>query len=63
MARKYLDCRDCPADIKCTVSLSAESEEELLDAAILLAEFHGYKGAESLRDKLRSAIKYGAPSY
>jgi hypothetical protein len=62
MARKYLDCRDCPVDIKCTVALSAESEDELLDAAVLLVGSHGYKNAEGLRDKLRSAIKYGAPA-
>jgi hypothetical protein len=62
MARKYLDCRDCPVDIKCTVALSADTEEELLDAATLLVESHGYKDAVGLRSKLRGAIKYGAPS-
>ena len=31
--RKSIDCRDYPSDINCTVALSADSENELLDIA------------------------------
>ena len=33
MARKYIDCREFPSDAKCSVALSADSENELLEAA------------------------------
>ncbi len=35
MGCKYIDCRDYPGDVKCTLALSANSEDELLDAAML----------------------------
>jgi predicted small metal-binding protein len=34
MARKYIDCRDHPGDVKCTVALSADSEEELMAVVV-----------------------------
>jgi predicted small metal-binding protein len=58
MARKILDCRECPSDIKCTIALSADTEEELLDAAVQHGvNSHGYRDAAELRSKLRGAIK------
>lgn len=33
MARKYIDCRDHPGDVKRTVALSANSEEERIGSA------------------------------
>lgn len=34
MSRYYIDCRDYPSDINCTVALLADSKEELLQAVI-----------------------------
>ncbi len=29
MTRKYIDCREFPSDINCSVAIAADSEEEL----------------------------------
>ncbi len=34
MTRKYIDCREYPSDMNCSVALSADTEKELLDAAV-----------------------------
>jgi hypothetical protein len=34
MSRKYIDCRDYPSDINCSIALSADSDDELLEAAV-----------------------------
>lgn len=34
MARKYIDCREFPSEMNCSVALSADSENELLEAAV-----------------------------
>jgi hypothetical protein len=39
MGRKYIDCRECPSDINCTVALCADSENELLEAAVAARRF------------------------
>jgi hypothetical protein len=33
MARLFVDCRDYPSEKNCTVAISADSREELVDAA------------------------------
>jgi predicted small metal-binding protein len=62
MGRKYIDCRDYPGDVKCTLALSANSEDELLDAAMPHAvKVHGYEDTPETREKLREGIKDGTP--
>jgi hypothetical protein len=34
LAHKYIDCREFPSVVDCTVAVSADSEEELLEAAV-----------------------------
>src|ERR1700730_8237690 len=34
MGRKFIDCREYPSEMNCTVALSADSDEELLEAAV-----------------------------
>ncbi len=34
MTRKYIDCREFPSEMHCSVALSADSESELLEAAV-----------------------------
>ncbi|CPJ83578.1 Uncharacterised protein [Bordetella pertussis] len=34
MSRKYIDCREFPSEMNCSVALSADSDAELLEAAV-----------------------------
>jgi len=34
MERYFIDCREHPSDVKCTVALSADTKEELLEAVV-----------------------------
>lgn len=57
MVRKFIDCRDVPG-AQCTVAIFAESEEELLEAAIQHAvSAHGCLDTPELRERLRMHFK------
>ena len=62
MGRTYVDCREFPSKMNCTVALSAYSESELLEVAVqhVVAQ-HGHKDSQELRNMLRSAMKDGTP--
>jgi predicted small metal-binding protein len=63
MARKYIDCRDYPGDIKCTAALSADTEEELLEAVVQHGgKVHGYEDTPEFREKIRKEFKEGPPA-
>lgn len=58
MARYYIDCRDYPGDIKCSLALSADTKEELLEAAIQHGiHVHGFKDTPELRKNLVEELK------
>ncbi len=60
MARKFIDCREYPSDINCTVAIAADSEKELLDIAVQHAvTVHGHTDSPQLREKLKSLFKEG----
>ena len=60
MSRKYIDCREVPSESGCTVAISADSEDELVDAAAQHAvQVHGHQDSPELRNQLRGAIKFG----
>ncbi|HUL53281.1 MAG TPA: DUF1059 domain-containing protein [Opitutaceae bacterium] len=62
MSRKYIDCREFPGDIKCSVALSADSDKELLEAAVQHAvAVHGFKDTPGLRKEIKSAFRKGTP--
>jgi predicted small metal-binding protein len=62
MTRKYIDCRECPSDIGCSVALSADSESELLEAAVQHAvAAHKHADSPELRAQLRSMFHDGTP--
>lgn len=62
MARKYIDCREFPSDTKCSVTIAADSERELLDVAAQHAEkVHGHRDTPELREQLKGAIHDGSP--
>jgi predicted small metal-binding protein len=62
MSRKYIDCREYPSDIKCSIALSADSADELLEAAVQHGvAVHGFQDSPELRQELKSMIKDGTP--
>ena len=62
MSRRFIDCREYPGDIKCTIALSADTDEELLAAAVQPAvAVHGMEDTPELRTELRSMFKDGTP--
>jgi predicted small metal-binding protein len=58
MARKFIDCREYPSEMNCTVLMSADSEAELLEAAVQHAiTVHGHTDTPELRETLRSMFR------
>ena len=58
MSRKYIDCREYPSEMNCTVSIFADSEDELLEAAVQHAiSVHGHTDSPELREQMRKAFK------
>lgn len=62
MARKIIDCRDYP-ESKCSVALSADSEKELVDAAVQHAvQVHGHEDTPEFREQLRQLAREERPA-
>lgn len=62
MTRKFIDCREYPSDMHCSVAISADSEEELLQVAVEHAvSVHGHSDTPELRQQLRQLFKDGVP--
>jgi predicted small metal-binding protein len=62
MPRKYIDCREYPSEMNCTLALSADSEDELLEAAVQHAvAVHGHEDSPGFRQQLRQLFKNGSP--
>jgi predicted small metal-binding protein len=63
MDRKYIDCRDFPSESGCTVAISADSNDELIEAAAQHAvQVHGHQDGPELRAMLQDGVKTGAPA-
>ncbi|MDO8456609.1 MAG: DUF1059 domain-containing protein [Burkholderiaceae bacterium] len=62
MTRKYIDCREFPSVMNCTVALSADTDKELLDAAVQHAvAIHEHQDTPELRTQLQQLFKEGSP--
>lgn len=62
MGRKYIDCRDYPGDVKCTIAISADTEKELLEAIVEHGtKVHGYADTPEFRETVRKGMKEGNP--
>lgn len=58
MTRKYVDCREVPSEMNCTVGIAADTEGELLDAAVQHAvAVHSHEDTPDLRATIRQTIK------
>ena len=63
MARKYIDCRLFPSDSKCSVAISADDVDELVEAADQHAvSVHKHEDSPQLRKQIRASIKEGNPA-
>jgi predicted small metal-binding protein len=62
MTRKYIDCREYPSEAHCSVALSADNDDELLEAAVQHAKtVHGHEDTPELRHQLTGLFKEGTP--
>jgi len=60
MGRKYIDCRDFPSEMNCTVAIAADGDAELLEAAVQHAvAVHGHKDTPEFRAQLKGALRDG----
>ncbi|HEY6327157.1 MAG TPA: DUF1059 domain-containing protein [Candidatus Cybelea sp.] len=63
MARKFIDCREYPSETSCTVAISADTEDELVEAATQHAvSAHHHADSPELRQLMRSAVQEGTPA-
>lgn len=62
MTRMYIDCREFPSEMNCTVTIAADTEKELLEIAVQHAvATHGHEDTPEFRREMKSAFKEGAP--
>lgn len=62
MSRKFIDCREFPSDTNCSVAIAADSEQELMEAAVQHAvSVHKHEDTEEFRQQLRQLFKEGTP--
>jgi predicted small metal-binding protein len=62
MGRKYIDCREFPSDMKCSVAISADTDKELIDAAVQHAvAVHGHKDTPEFRKEIVGIMRDGTP--
>lgn len=58
MGRMFVDCRDYPSEMNCTVAISADTKKEILEAAVQHAvAVHGHQDSPQLRLELEKMIK------
>ena len=63
MSRYYADCRETPSVSKCSIAISADSKDELLEAAVQhVVTVHGHEDSPELRKELLKGIKEGTPA-
>jgi predicted small metal-binding protein len=62
MTRKYIDCRAFPSEMNCSIAIAADSDDELLEAAVQHAvAVHHHEDTPEFRAQLRQTFKEGTP--
>ncbi|HEF5875291.1 TPA: DUF1059 domain-containing protein [Burkholderia cenocepacia] len=62
MSRRYIDCREFPSATHCSVAIAADSDTELLEAAVQHAvSVHQHTDSAELRTQLKSLFHDGTP--
>ena len=60
--RKYIDCREMPSEMNCSIVIAADNDGELLEAAVQHAvAVHAHKDTPELRNQIKTAIRTGTP--
>jgi len=63
MTRKFIDCRNYPSERNCSVAISADTEKELMEAAVQHAvAVHGHQDTPELRQEIKQIIQEGEPA-
>jgi predicted small metal-binding protein len=58
MARMVIDCREYPSETNCTVAISADTKQELIEAAVQHAvTVHRHEDCPELRAQIGRMIK------
>ena len=61
--RYFVDCREMPSESNCTIAISADSQDELVEAAAQHAvAVHGHEDNAELREMLRGGVHEGMPA-
>ena len=62
MARMFIDCREFPSEKNCSVTIAADSEQELMEVAVQHAvSVHGHQDTPAFRAQLRQTMHEGRP--
>lgn len=62
MARKYIDCREMPSEMNCSIAIAADTDQELVEAAVQHAvAVHKHEDTPDLRQAIREHVKEGTP--
>jgi predicted small metal-binding protein len=60
--RKYVDCREFPSEMNCSLVIAADNDGELLEAAVQHAvAVHSHQDTPELRNQIKTAIRTGTP--
>jgi predicted small metal-binding protein len=58
MNRRYIDCRTFPSERNCTVEISADTDDEILELAVPHAvHAHKHEDTPELREAIRASIQ------
>lgn len=57
MARMYVDCREHPSEVSCSLRISGEQEEVVRAAVDHAVSVHGETRSDALADQMRKALK------
>jgi predicted small metal-binding protein len=62
MTRKYIDCREFPSEMNCSITIAADREDELIDVAAQHAvAVHKHADTPELRQQLKQIMHEGRP--
>ncbi|MFC5551094.1 DUF1059 domain-containing protein [Massilia aerilata] len=62
MTRKYIDCREFPSEMNCSITIAADREDELIEAAAQHAvAVHKHTDTPELRQQLKQIMHEGRP--
>lgn len=63
MTRKFIDCRNYPSEMNCSIAISADTEQELIEAAVQHAvAVYGHQDTPELRQEIKQIIQEGEPA-